>query len=412
MRLRTVLFATIFSLLITASASAQVGRIEGDVKGRKADGTLVPIEGAIVDIVRVDIKGNYTVKTDKKGHYIHAGVPYVGTYTVMVSAPGWAPTFATGVRPDREPVNFELAPGDGSKLTIEKIQQITKQQPPAAGGQQPKMSEEERQRILKEQQRQREEAEKAQKSFDEMKKHFDEGNRLLSANDYEGAAKEFQQAAELDPSQHVIFAQLAQSLFNAGVVRFNKQQRDEAKEFFTKSIEAGKKAIEVLSGTQNATPNPTYHKILSDPLRILALRYGSQDSLKEAIAQYEIMAGLATTPADKARSLVSIGDMYFEGGKIEEAIAAYEKVLETDPNNYAALHGKAKSLVSTGEEAKVQEGVNLMAKVVELAPKESREAKEATEMIAMIKEAYSLQPQKDKDKDKDKDKKPAPRRKP
>ena len=48
-----------------AAASAQVSGIEGIVKD--PDGK--PIVGAVIKIERQDIKGNYTVKTDKKGHY-------------------------------------------------------------------------------------------------------------------------------------------------------------------------------------------------------------------------------------------------------------------------------------------------------------------------------------------------------
>ncbi|MGH9853731.1 MAG: carboxypeptidase-like regulatory domain-containing protein, partial [Blastocatellia bacterium] len=77
------------------TAAAQVGRLEGDVV--KAD-TKEPIAGAEVQIERTDIKGSYPVKTDKKGHFLHAGVPYVGTYTIIVSAPGCQPDFIQGIR--------------------------------------------------------------------------------------------------------------------------------------------------------------------------------------------------------------------------------------------------------------------------------------------------------------------------
>ena len=90
----------VFALLACCSLSAlaQVDRIEGDVV--KA-GTKEPVVGADVVIERTDIKGSYPVKTDKKGHYLHAGVPFVGTYAVMISAPGHEPAFQSGIRPGR-----------------------------------------------------------------------------------------------------------------------------------------------------------------------------------------------------------------------------------------------------------------------------------------------------------------------
>src|SRR5262245_34133758 len=62
-----VLSCALLSLL-TVSAFAQLGRIEGEVI--KA-GTTEPVANAAVSIVRMDIKGNYDLKTDKKGKFLH-----------------------------------------------------------------------------------------------------------------------------------------------------------------------------------------------------------------------------------------------------------------------------------------------------------------------------------------------------
>src|SRR3954471_8111331 len=79
-------------------ASAQVTQVSGKVTLKQADGTEAPVTGATIDIYRTDIKQKFQVKTDKKGQYMHAGLPFVGTYTLIVSAPGARPTFATGLR--------------------------------------------------------------------------------------------------------------------------------------------------------------------------------------------------------------------------------------------------------------------------------------------------------------------------
>ena len=61
------------------------------------DGEKLKIKGAILnrdgelfvvrDVTRTDIKGNYKVKTDKKGHYFHAGLP-LGQYNVILEVEG------------------------------------------------------------------------------------------------------------------------------------------------------------------------------------------------------------------------------------------------------------------------------------------------------------------------------------
>src|SRR5437016_14629982 len=65
--------------LFTLAASAQTSSLAGEVKDE--DGK--PLSGAWIMIERTDIKGNYKVKTNKKGENFHAGLPLV-TYNVRV----------------------------------------------------------------------------------------------------------------------------------------------------------------------------------------------------------------------------------------------------------------------------------------------------------------------------------------
>jgi hypothetical protein len=50
----------------------------------------------MVKIDRTDIKAHYQVKSDKKGHYFHAGLPY-GTYNVSIEVDGKDQVVAQGV---------------------------------------------------------------------------------------------------------------------------------------------------------------------------------------------------------------------------------------------------------------------------------------------------------------------------
>src|SRR5919198_1976227 len=136
MRFKTLLQAFAAAVVLAAScavASAQVTQINGKVTLKQADGTVVPVAGAQVDIYRTDIKWEDHLKTNKKGEYQHAGIPFVGTYVIAVSAPGARPTYVGGVRPSQRPtVDFQLDPGDGSRLTLDQIKTLE-----AAGGGRP-----------------------------------------------------------------------------------------------------------------------------------------------------------------------------------------------------------------------------------------------------------------------------------
>jgi len=88
-----LLLAIPLALLFSAACFAQTTMIVGDVKG--PDGKL--LAGAQVQIVRTDIKANYKVKTDKKGHYVYAGLP-IGTFNVSVEVDGKTADQMNGVK--------------------------------------------------------------------------------------------------------------------------------------------------------------------------------------------------------------------------------------------------------------------------------------------------------------------------
>ena len=103
-------------------AKAQTGQLRGHVNIKQADGTTVPASEAVIDVYRTDLQGNYHTKTDKKGGFVFAGLPYVGTYIVAASHPSAAPSWLPDVKAGRE-IDYEisLTPGDGKKLTLDQI---------------------------------------------------------------------------------------------------------------------------------------------------------------------------------------------------------------------------------------------------------------------------------------------------
>ncbi len=105
-KMKTLALSAAGLLFMASAAFAQVSSIEGDVKGE--DGT--PLKGALVKIERKDIKGNYKVKSDKKGHYFHTGLP-LGTYKLVVEVDGKDMDSVDNVRTtlgDSTVINFDL----------------------------------------------------------------------------------------------------------------------------------------------------------------------------------------------------------------------------------------------------------------------------------------------------------------
>src|SRR5215813_13191630 len=106
MKFRNLVVATAGALFLALTSFAQISAIGGDVKGE--DGQ--PAVKALIKITRTDIKGNYKVETNKKGHFFYNGLP-LGTYNISVEIDGKEMDKVSNVRTrlgDPTPVNFDL----------------------------------------------------------------------------------------------------------------------------------------------------------------------------------------------------------------------------------------------------------------------------------------------------------------
>jgi tetratricopeptide (TPR) repeat protein len=391
--------------LASLVAAAQTGRLEGDVV--KA-GTKEPIVGAEVQIERTDIKGSYPVKTDKKGHFLHAGVPYVGTYTIIVSAPGCQPDFATGIRGSQtDPLKFELHDGDGKKPTLADIKGLQANAP--KGGQ--PMSAADQKKAMEENQKQRAEVEAKNKKMTEeheaMKKHFESGQQLMASKDWNGAAGEFGEAAKIDAEQQAVWQGLALALYNRGVTSFNEftkaptdmTKRDAAKQDFSDSINAINKAIALVDpllndpqkGPQAKKSKMTYLKSKADAEGLLATKLNLTEMIEAAVKDYRDVAEGSETPADKAKFQLSAAGIYFDGGKPEEAVTAYTAILQAAPDNLDAIYKLGLAYASV---AKFQESANTFQQFLDKAPETDARVPEVKAVLKDLVVGNNLQPPK------------------
>src|SRR5450432_634539 len=142
MKFRNLVVAAAATFFLALTAFAQISAMQGDVKG--PDGK--PLQGAVIKIVRTDIKGSYTVKSDKKGHFFYNGLP-LGAYNVTVEVGGKEADGVNGVHTrlgDPVTVPFDLqkkaqegaaknaaiqqAAASGAGLTKEQERSMTKEQ--------------------------------------------------------------------------------------------------------------------------------------------------------------------------------------------------------------------------------------------------------------------------------------------
>lgn len=395
----------LFSLL-TISAFAQVGRIEGDVL--KA-GTTEPIVGAEVQIIRTDIKGSYPVKSDKKGHFLHAGVPFVGTYTILVSAEGCEPAFFSGVRPDKEPLKIELRAGDGRKLTLEDTKKASGGGGNTAGGAAaPKVSEADKKKADEEYKKalaERDEAEKYNASIAVINVKLKEGNDAMAKNDFAAAITAFKEAVTANPTIHISQGNLAIALQKRAVKTFNEGNRDAAKQDFLDSIAASNKAIEGLDAAekdtkiksdpvQNKSNRRTYLVVRAESEAILGGKYFDGPQAEAAVKDYNAVADLTDDPAKKKDFPVKGAKVLFDAGQTDAAIAAYQKILDGDSTNIEAWYGIGLAYAQAG---KFKESADSLQTFVEKAPGTDGRVAEAKTVIAELVRGNNLPPPKSLD---------------
>src|SRR4051812_19110254 len=82
--LRNSLSTAALAAFFAIASYGQNMTISGMVMGE--DGK--PLPNAQIRIDRTDMKGTYKVKTNKKGEYLYAGLPFNGTFTVVLEIDG------------------------------------------------------------------------------------------------------------------------------------------------------------------------------------------------------------------------------------------------------------------------------------------------------------------------------------
>ncbi len=402
-------------LLISAiGAAAQVVEISGKVTLKKADGTVVPIEGAVVDIYRTDIKNKFQVTTDARGVYVRPGRPFVGTYTLAVSAPGARPDYRAGVRFAQQSVNdFVLAPGDGSRLTLEQISAVgitTPSAPGAPSGESP------------EAQRAREELERKTKAVAEdnaritraneiVSRTFKAGNEALGAGRVEDAIALYREGLAARPDEPSLLTNLSDALRQRGDKRFNAALNDQnsesrsagtesAKKDWSEAARTSRKALDVIKGSPATDPARqqiyAQNKLAAIATYAVAMRRVAtkvdQTQATAAWQAYQDYIAVETDPAQKAKLRGEALQMVFDAGSIDLAIAEARKILAAEPSHADANRILGLALFASGDKKNFQEAANYLQRYVDAAPDTDPLKQSAKESLDYMKTAEGIKP--------------------
>jgi tetratricopeptide (TPR) repeat protein len=295
-------------VLFAGAAMAQTTAISGQVKGD--DGK--PLKDALIKIERTDIKGNYKVKTGKKGDFYYGGLP-LGTYNVTCEVNGQDVDRQNGLRTslgDPKEVNFDLRQVKARRDAMAKAAEtgtLTKEQ-------EKQMSPEEKAAIEKAT-KERSAAMAKNKALNDA---FNTGMQALQAKQFDQAVDSFKKAGELDANQHVVWANLAESY----VGQANTKTGPDKDAALNSAYENFQKALAL------AATNAGYHNNYA-----LALARGK----KFPEAQAELQKAAELDPTQAGKYFYNLGALLVNAGQYDPATDAFKKAIELTPN-YAEAH--------------------------------------------------------------------------
>ena len=302
-RLRTVALSAATLLLLTSAAVAQVSSIEGDVKDQSGQ----PLKGALVKIDRTDIKGHYQVKSDKKGHYFHTGLP-LGTYKLTLEVDGKDVDNVNNVRTklgESTTIDFNMKEAMQRSQSLAKAAEsgtLTKEQERGLSAEQ--------KAALEKQAKEREQAMAKNKALNDA---FNAGMQAMQGKQWDAAIAAFTKATEADPKQSVIWAQLADAYAQSATQKTGA----DAQAALDKGIESFGKAIELKP--DDAALHNNY-----------ALALVKAKKIPEA--QAELAKAAQIDPSNAGRYFYNLGAVLINSGQNEAAGEAFKKAIDTDPN--------------------------------------------------------------------------------
>lgn len=410
-------FAT--SLLLSSAVSAQTAQLRGHVVMRQADGTTAPVAGAVIDVFRTDIGGKYETKTDKKGQFVFAGVPFTGDYILAASAPNLAPYAKGGVKAGRE-IDYELplVTGDGHRYTEDEAKAAVKSvgtgaTPPAESNADKARRDAAAKQI---------EAEKARVTNvnETLNRTFKAGNDALTAKNYDEAIRQYDEGLAADPEQVVFYSRKASALRARGVDRYNASIRgtdpavkttdlEAAKKDFQASVETINKGLEMAKKEAAATDAAAQTNQTNRKLEVFSTRAESMRLLvkvdpsqaEAALAAYQEYMAVETDAVKKAKAEKDVAQILFDtagdAAGFERAVAAYKKLLEANPDDTDAMLRIGQALFNIGalnnnDKAKYQEAANYLQLFVSKAP-EGQLKTEAKDLIEALKAQANVTPE-------------------
>lgn len=413
--------------------------IRGRVEVKSEDGTSKPVEGAMVEMYRVDIKSKLpSTKTDKKGVFTFAGAPLGADLALAVSAPGYSAEVIPNIRAGREDLVIVLRPGDGKQLTEAQVREMLAAGT-TSGNQKTREETPEEKKKREEYEKQVAEVnarnEKAKKANEVVEAAMRDGGAAYDAKNYDLAIAKFREGYEIDPefegSATVMLNNKALALMARARESYNKavransgmaEARAVVKSDLSELIDDTVKVLKLLEGKTGADSQQQAgfekQRLMAlinrkEAFRLLAETSSDLTRGKDSIPAFQEYMVAEPDPVKKAKAQVQLADTLRESMEYDLAVVEYRKVLETEANNPDAMAGLGLCMVAVGYmtmegdpernlpanaakgKQELQEAANMLQRFVDIAPPDHRLLASVRDSIVELKN-LNVAPQKGK----------------
>ena len=370
-RLRQSLLLSCFALAMAGTAVAQTTTIEGEVKGAEGQ----PVKGAQIKLERTDIKGNYKVKSDKKGHWLYTGLP-LGTFDISCEVDGKVVDKVSGVKSkygDSTVVNFNAARAQQAAAAQAANQsgQLTQEQERGMSKEQKEKMEAELKKRSEQMKKNKALNDAFNTAQDALKQAAAEPDKTKKAPLYQAAVDNLKKAGEMDPEQVAVWNSLGEAYTGLG----DAQTGDEKMTSYQAGIDAYQKGLALKpddAGVYNQIGN----------------LYAKQKKMPEATEALNKAASL--DPAMASKAYFNLGANLVNNGKAEEATPFFKKATDADPNYAEAWYQLGSTSMmkgtvdpKTGKQTYPPDTAQAFQKYLELQPSGTH-AQEAEAMLTAL----------------------------
>ena len=382
--------AAVVFLMAGFSAHGQTGAIRGVVTLKKADGTVVPVPDAVLDLYRLDMPNKQeNLKTNKRGEFHVIGLFIVGKYILSVSAPNAQPKIRGGFKVGADvDIPIVLEPGDGKRYTYDEAKTI------ASGDEKSGSSKGEsaedrakREELIRKNEEIKASNQKVEESNAIYNRVVKEGNAAYAAKNYDEAVAKYSEAitADIDhpgapvvlTNRSIVLRIRAVDAFNAASKAKDEVGKAAAKKDWAQAAQDAKLAVEKLraqsppsdAGAAANYKDQLYRALLA---RAAIMKFFipvvDPTQLETAMTAYQEYLAVEPDPASKLKMQLESAQLLYQAGETDRAIAAYKQVLVADPENLDALMWVGVALYGTEDQTKYQEAANYLQLFVDKAP--------------------------------------------